>query len=161
MGKGTDSVAKSSAELEDEIQTIRGEMTDIVGELDTRRHEMLDVRVQIRRHPVRFAVAAGIVAGIAIGAIALARWRRSRERRPLEQLSHLLMALRRVVVHPEAVARADRRRGIPGRLAVALGTAGARLAFDYARQLLAARYAAAPRTPTPALTEGTSLSRTG
>ena len=118
---------------------------------------MLDVRVQIRRHPVRFAVAAGIVAGIAIGAIALARWRRSRERRPLEQLSHLLMALRRVVVHPEA----DRRRGIPGRLAVALGTAGARLAFDYARQLLAARYAAAPRTPTPALTEGTSLSRTG
>jgi len=52
--------------LEREIEQIRDEMGVLIGELDRRRHEITDVKLQAQRHPV--------AAGVAVAAGALAVW---------------------------------------------------------------------------------------
>ncbi len=50
----------ASRRIEKEISTLRREMSDLVGELDRRRREAFDVRLQLKRHPV--AVSLAVVA---------------------------------------------------------------------------------------------------
>jgi hypothetical protein len=71
MGEATNGVierardpneGKSAAQLEEKVGLIREHLTDVVSELDFRRHELMDMRGQLRRH-------AGLIAGIVGGAL--------------------------------------------------------------------------------------------
>ena len=48
-------------QIEGEISDIRGRLDQSLAELDRRRHEATDVKLQIRRHPAVVAAAGGIV----------------------------------------------------------------------------------------------------
>jgi hypothetical protein len=56
---------KSVQQLEQKVGLIREHLTDVVSELDYRRHELMDVKGQLRKH-------AGLIAGIAGGAVLIA-----------------------------------------------------------------------------------------
>lgn len=76
MGEGTPGVADQPEDLERRVETIRGDLDAIVAELDRRRRELLDWRLQLRRH--RGAVVA-IFAGV-LTIAALSIWRAGRGR---------------------------------------------------------------------------------
>jgi hypothetical protein len=61
---------KDPRQLEREIEDVRTQLGVLIGELDRRRHEVTDVKLQVRRHPVAAAVvvAAGLLgtAGVVI-----------------------------------------------------------------------------------------------
>lgn len=64
-----------------EVEALRGELVTLVDELDRRRRELFDLRLQARRHPVVVAVAAGAAALLVGGLVARAlRPRRERAR---------------------------------------------------------------------------------
>jgi len=107
MGEGKiDVIAEPSPEvLEQEVEAIRDNVTQIASELELRRHELFDWRHQLRKHAAMTALVAG-AALLAIGAsIGLSRWRRRRNARPLKRARQLRDAFARVLAHPERVAR--------------------------------------------------------
>ena len=79
MGQGTPGVVEPEA-IEHEIGGIRGALTGILRELDHRRHELADWRLQLRRHAVALAVGATAIA-LLVGVAALRRRRRRPPRR--------------------------------------------------------------------------------
>jgi hypothetical protein len=109
MAEETEGVGGSKAgdpeTLEREIEDVRDDMGRIVGELDRRRHDRFDWRVQVRSH----ARAVGIVALSLVvamgGAIGFSIWRARRRARPMAKARRLREALSRIVEHPEWVAR--------------------------------------------------------
>jgi hypothetical protein len=135
MGEGTRHVSPAdgpadgepgaSRRIGREIATLRDEIGDIVGELERRRREVFDVRLQLRRHPVAVAVVAVAAAALLGGAVAvLLRGRRRRQRRSY-RARQLQMALSRMIDHPERVGRGE----LPPRekILAAAGTAAASL----------------------------------
>ena len=107
--------------IEEELSSIREEIGDLLRELDRRRRELLDVRLQLRRHPVAIPVA-----GVAVAAIlgwAVARLLRSgqHKQRRRHQTRQLRRALGRMLDHPERVARGEPPPG--EKILVAIGTA--------------------------------------
>jgi len=77
-GESSHEVAQA---LQRDIERIRGDLASTVGELDRRRHELLDVRGQLRRHPVPIALVMAALLAVAAGGIALVvtRHRRRQE----------------------------------------------------------------------------------
>jgi hypothetical protein len=113
MGAGTieltDTAAPAAEEapqdLEREVEDIRENITGIVGELDRRRHDLFDWRLQLRKHgPVLAAVTAGWMLAIGM-TMAIGASKRRRRNRPLEKARRLREALSRMVAHPELVAQ--------------------------------------------------------
>lgn len=75
-GSALDPTRETSAEeLEAQIESLRAELGELVQELDRRRHEVLDVRLQLRRHAGAVAVGVGLVAVFVAGRLALRRRR--------------------------------------------------------------------------------------
>ena len=112
-------------ELEREVEGIRDNITGIVGELDRRRHDLLDWRAQLRKHGV---VLAALTAGwvLAFGVtMAVGAARRKRQNRPLEKARRLRRALSRMIAHPELVAQPEPSIGRKILGAAASATAGA------------------------------------
>jgi hypothetical protein len=107
MGEGADRVRNGSPKPEEvvgEIDVLRSELGGLVAELDRRRHEAFDVRLQASRHPV---VAAGVAAALALvvgGAIAIAVRNARRNRRPTTRARDVRAALSRLAEHPRRVA---------------------------------------------------------
>jgi len=66
------------ARLTEDIDTIRNNLDGLIDELDRRRREAMDVRLQVRRHPVTFGIGVVAVAALIGGGVALlvARQRR-------------------------------------------------------------------------------------
>ena len=94
-------------QIEQEITTLRGEIGDLVGELDRRRREAFDLRLQARRHPVAVSVAGLALAALLGGSIALLlRGARRRQRRSYKA-RQLGLALGRIARDPERVARGE------------------------------------------------------
>ena len=74
----------SPGELARDIEVVRDDLAEVVGELDRRRHEVLDdVRRQLARHALPIAVIALLALGVAAGGIALARSLRRRRHKTL------------------------------------------------------------------------------
>jgi hypothetical protein len=110
MGEGTTRLngggEPSPRDLEQEIGEIRDELGGLVGELDRRRHEALDWRLQVRRHRRGIAIAAGATIAAVAGVVMLRRSLRRRREMPVHRAATLLHALQRIAREPEALARA-------------------------------------------------------
>jgi hypothetical protein len=107
--------------IEEELSSIREEIGDLLRELDRRRREMFDVRLQLRRHPIAIPVAGIAVAGILGGAVALLA-RNDRHKQPRRHKARQIRrALGRMVDHPERVARGEPPPS--EKILVAIGTA--------------------------------------
>ena len=119
--------------IEREIWNIRGNISDLIHELDCRRREALDVRLQFRRHPVTAtAVAVALLGGLALVATLVVHrvhLRRERHRLP-SRLGRLRAGLGRLIEDPDAVA--PRQPSLQRRVATAGGGA---LATQLGRQL--------------------------
>jgi hypothetical protein len=108
-------------ELELEVEALREDLGDLVGELGHRRHDALDLRRQVRRHPVFVTAVAVIGLGLLGGGIALAVRRHRRRRSLAGRAARLARALLGVAQHPERLGR----EAVGRKIAVAGGTAAA------------------------------------
>jgi hypothetical protein len=91
-----------------EIETLRTELGGLVGELDRRRREAFDLRLQARRHPIALAVAATSVALVVGGLVAVVVRARRERRRPSVRAAETRRALARIFAHPHDVAKRPR-----------------------------------------------------
>jgi hypothetical protein len=123
MGEGTNGVnpIDQAAQAEREVVAVRDRLTGIVRELERRRHAVLDLRAQIRRHAPALGISAGTLALLAGGAIWLGVWMKARRGRPLARAHRLRLALARTIAHPDQVARP--RQGLGHKALSALVTA--------------------------------------
>ena len=150
--KPADGEPGAAGRIEREIGSLRSEIDEMVNELDRRRREAFDVRLQLRRHPVAVTVTAVALAALLGGSIALLVRDGRRKRRASYQAGQLKVALGRMVKHPERVARGAPPAG--EQILAAVGTALAALlvkrAFERAApSATAPREAPSPR-PSPA-----------
>jgi hypothetical protein len=105
MGEGADRVSAPAPEaVAGDIDRLRGELGRLVSELDRRRHEALDVRLQVRRHPLVAVAVAAAAAAVLGGVIALAVRRRRRRHDPVRRAREVRGALGRLLDHPDRVA---------------------------------------------------------
>jgi hypothetical protein len=112
MGERTSGLNGSSRasieELGSEIASVREELDTLLGELDRRRHEALDMPLQLRRHARGVSVAAASVVAVVTAGVWMAASRRRRRRRWPDRWQDQAEALRhafsRMTAHPERVA---------------------------------------------------------
>ena len=90
--------------IEAEIKRRRGDLTTLVAELNRRGHELMDARLQIRRHALGFTITVLAVGAVAAGSIALRVWRARRRDALIARTGRLREALARMVDRPERVA---------------------------------------------------------
>jgi hypothetical protein len=74
VGNGTPGVEPRV--LEKDVEHLRTRLDRSLAELDRRRHELTDVRLQVRKHPRVAAGAAGLVV-LLLGGVAFGVWRRA------------------------------------------------------------------------------------
>ena len=131
MGEGTDRVngqrtdgepRKMARELETEITEVRTRLDRSLAELDRRRHELTDVRLQVRRHPM-VAVAAGVTVLALLGGVAYAVWASRQRNKPVSKARRLKHALSRMIDEPHKVAKSEPT--VPEKILAAAGTAAA------------------------------------
>ena len=131
MGEGTNRVSagrtdgeprKMTREIESEITEVRTRLDRGLAELDRRRHELTDVRLRVRRHPM-VAVAAGATVLLLIGGVAYAIYASRQRQKPLPKAARLREALSRMVENPKKVAKSDLT--VPEKILAAAGTAAA------------------------------------
>jgi hypothetical protein len=131
MGEGTDRVngqhangepRKMARELETEITEIRTRLDRSLAELDRRRHELTDVRLQVRRHPM-VAVAAGATLLALLGGVAYAVWAARQRNKPVSKARRLKHAFSRMMDEPQKVAKSEPT--VPEKILAAAGTAAA------------------------------------
>ncbi len=113
---------REATRLAGDIEHLRGDLGEIVAELDRRRHEMFDVRLQLQRHPVAAGIAAATVAAAIGGTIALAVHRRRQARRPVARFRQARAALARLLDDPHRVAKEP---SVATKIAAAAGAAAA------------------------------------
>ena len=117
MGEGTSGVEMSTEKRADEptpraiterlsteIGVVRAELDGLVAELDRRRHDALDVRLQLRRHSLGATLTMLALMTTAAGGIWLGAWRHRRRARLTGQAGQLRQAISRMTEHPERVA---------------------------------------------------------
>jgi len=97
--------SRQPEKLAQEIREIRQDMTDVVVELDRRRHEVLDWRLQLKNHLGVVLVAAVGLLLVTGGTVGASMWLGRRRQRPLERARRFRRALSRVVAHPELLAQ--------------------------------------------------------
>jgi len=127
MGEGARSLDKSDGppQLEREIESLREEMTAIVEEIDRRREELFDWRLQLRRHGVGpAAAAAGVVVGVGV-LFGIAVWHRRRSA-ALVDPDHLTAADLAAYASPSVT-----RMVLAAGLSSAAGALAKRLVRDY------------------------------
>jgi len=89
-------------ELEREANVVRARLLGTIDQLERRRHELLDLKLHLRRHPGQVVSALGGLF-IGIGATAgVLLYRQSRHERRVRQ--ERLRALLRLWKHPERIA---------------------------------------------------------
>ena len=107
--------------LEREVDRIRTNIAELVRELNHRRQDAFDLKLQFREHAGRLVLVGVAVAALIAGTIALAAARIRRRRSIKLRVTRLRDALRRIAAHPERVA--ERQPNVPRKLLAAGGTA--------------------------------------
>jgi hypothetical protein len=124
-------------ELDHETSAVRRHLDDLLMELDRRRHEALDWRLQIRRHSRALALTAGGIAAAATVVVALYRVRARRQATLAARVSELAdrgdrlrRALARIIDDPDRLAPEEPpartsagRLDVPAIASLALATA--------------------------------------
>jgi hypothetical protein len=140
MGEGTTRIATTNGarvrELGHETEATRHELDALVTELDRRRHQAFDWRLQARRHArtlALFGVGVGVVVGIAVAASIARKRRRQTLAARLSEFAEwgdrLWLALGRIAEDPDRLAK---KEPSPSTGAAAVGS----LALGTARALL-------------------------
>ncbi len=96
--------------IEHAVETTRAELADLHAELDRRRHEAFDLRLQLRRHRTALAVVALAAVGVLASSWA---YRRSHRDGPLDRVQNLAHALALVAREPDNLVRAMENRRTP------------------------------------------------
>ncbi|WP_242341274.1 MULTISPECIES: hypothetical protein [Anaeromyxobacter] len=114
-----------------EIEALRNDLGALIGELDRRRHELFDLRLQAKRHPVA-VIGAGVVAALVVGGLVAFAVRSRREaQRPSRRARETARALSRLMEHPDRVAAEQSMRDkILAAAGIAAGTAIAKRLVD-------------------------------
>jgi hypothetical protein len=97
---------KTPGQIEGEIDSARSRLDKGLAELDRRRHELTDVKLQLSRHPEVLVIAGGVLLLAAAG-VTVAVVRARRREQPAQKAKRLQIAFGRAVDHPEKVARGD------------------------------------------------------
>ena len=110
MGEGTTGVTNGNGaeprDVEREIEHLRTRLDRSLAELDRRRHELTDVKLQVKRHPEVLWGAGGVLLLVA-GVIAVTVMR-AKKRDELPAKAHRLrIAFGRAVDQPKKVARGE------------------------------------------------------
>jgi hypothetical protein len=93
-----------SQALGGEVAVVREELDVLLAELDRRRHDFLDVRLQLQRHGVGIALTTLAFVGTAAGGVWLTVWRQRRRQSLSARADRLGEAMSRLAEHPERVA---------------------------------------------------------
>jgi hypothetical protein len=102
--------------LEREADRVRARLLGTIGELDRRRHELLDLKLQIRRHAGDLlSILGGLLMGIGSTAAVLVLRERRRERRMRQER---FRAVVRLWHHPERIAAKKSALGAAVRMAL-------------------------------------------
>jgi len=117
---------ESSRQIEGEIALLREELGGLVAELDRRRHELMDIKLQARRHALGAALTGVGLLASAAGFVWLGAWRARRRRTVTARLGRLREAVSRMVERPERVAT---ERGIPAKILATAASAAAATAI--------------------------------
>src|SRR5262249_41067520 len=103
-----------------EITAVREELGGLVAELDRRRHEMMDLKLQARRHAVGLGITAASLIGAAAGGVWLGVLQSRRRSRLSSRAGRLRQAVARMIDRPDRVAAEQR---VPGKIFTAAATA--------------------------------------
>ena len=106
-------------EIEREIEYLRTRLDRSLAELDRRRHELTDIRLQMRKHPAVF-IGAGVAVALMLGGVGFAIYRSRRREELPQKAKRLRIAFRRAVAGPEKVVRAE--PPVWQKMAAAVGT---------------------------------------
>jgi hypothetical protein len=91
--------------LEHEVDDIRSNIDDIVGELDRRRHDFFDWRLQLRRHAATLGLLAITLVAATAGVATFVFLRNRRRSKPMARAKRLREAFSRAIEHPERLVR--------------------------------------------------------
>jgi lysylphosphatidylglycerol synthetase-like protein (DUF2156 family) len=111
-------------EIEVKILALRGELGDLVSELDRRRHEAFDLKLQFRRHRTAFVIAGVAVAALLGFGIAATLRKQRRRQRPADRARRARRAFERLMDDPEHMGREST---VSEKVLAAAGTAAASL----------------------------------
>lgn len=145
---------ESSRQLESDIVMLREELGGLVAELDRRRHELTDVKLQAKRHALGVTLTGMGLLASAAGFVWLGAWRGRRRRTTAAKIGHLREAVSRMVERPERVATEP---GIPAKIFTAAANAAVATAI---KKVLERGLQYALRPPaTPSREPGIAVSR--
>jgi hypothetical protein len=121
-GKGNAELSRQEGtrQLDGEIAALREELAGLVAELDRRRHELLDIKLQARRHALGMAVTSVALLATASGFVWLGAWRSRHRRTKVARIGRLREAISRMIDRPERVAAEP---GMPARILTAAANA--------------------------------------
>jgi hypothetical protein len=111
---------ENARQLEGEIAVLRDELTGLVAELDRRRHELTDFKLQARRHVLGVTLTGASLLASAAGFVWLSVWRSRRRSQATARMGRLREAVSRMVDRPDRVAAEP---GIPARILTAAANA--------------------------------------
>ncbi len=117
---------ENSRQLDGEIAVLRDELTGLVAELDRRRHELTDFKLQARRHVVGMTLTGAGLLASAAGFVWLSVWRSRRPSHATARMGRLRAAVSRMVDRPDRVATEP---SIPARILTAAANAAAATAI--------------------------------
>lgn len=103
-GGDADSPRETVRLLEGQITALREELGELVAELDRRRHEALDVKLQVRRHARGITLTSVALVGAAAGFVWLNVWLSRRRQRFGARVGRFQHAVSRMIERPERVA---------------------------------------------------------
>ena len=116
---------ENSRQLEGEIAMLRDELAGLVAELDQRRHELTDIKLQARRHVAGVTLTGVGLVTSAAGFVWLAAWRARRRRTTMARMGRLREAVSRMADRPERVAA---ETGAPAKILTAAVNAAVAIA---------------------------------
>ena len=138
MGEGTAGVTEPR-DVEREIEHLRTRLDRSLAELDRRRHELTDLKLQVRKHPQVMWGAGGVLLLVA-GGIAFAVWRAKKREELPQKARRLRIAFGRAVDQPKKVARGE--APVWEKIAASVGTT---IAVSLTRKLIDRAWAAQPQ----------------
>ena len=100
-GKSTEE-PRAPREIERDIGVLRTRLDRSLAELDRRRHELTDIKLQMRKHPAVFA-GTGVVVLLALGGVGYAVYRSHKREELPKKARRIRIAFGRAVDQPERV----------------------------------------------------------